>query len=134
MRYILLFLISLPAFALEIPDRPDTDTATFTWEAPTTRVNGDPLPATEIQGYELYVSPVGGEVQVYEVQSSPFTPDLSPGEYEAAIRTVDTDGLYSQPSDTVTFRVGVPPEPPSLFEVIKKFLSDLFGRMFGAFT
>lgn len=136
MRFILLLLFTLPAFALEVPQNPVDDSVTFSWEAPSTRVNGDPLTLEEIQGYELYWSVNGGETQTVEigVVNSYDLAGLDPGTYEAAISTVDTDGLYSQPSETVTWEINARPEPPSLFQIIKRFLSGLIDKMFGVFT
>lgn len=135
MRYILLFLISLPAFALDIPDRAE-DSVTFSWSAPSERMDGSLLPPDQIGGYELYYSADGGETQVVEigVTTSHSLERLDPGSYEAAISTVDTDGLYSEPSNTVTFEIGSRPKPPSLLEVIKQFLSSLFDRISEVFT
>jgi hypothetical protein len=44
---------SLDTFTLQV-DEPTLGTATVSWEAPTTRTDGSPLPSSELVGYRVY--------------------------------------------------------------------------------
>lgn len=121
----LVLLLALPALAAP------ADPLRLTWQHPTTRVDGTPLPVSEIAGYRLYYT-VDGDI--------PTDPDapfilLAPGTSEtipldlpyraepyvlrAALRTVSTFGKVSELSITgVTERLVHPAAPGAPTEVI----------------
>lgn len=81
---------------------------TLSWVAPTTRENGDALLFSEIDGYEIYHFKDGTSEQNDQIISikdpnsvEAIVTDLTVGTYYFAIATVDTAGLYSDPSDYV---------------------------------
>lgn len=137
---------SQPANAQTFPDRPNQsaeEVPRFSWLAPTLREDGKPLAVTEIGGYELYlweVSDPEGTFQSIDIQGgatlSTSVPGLASGEYRATISAYDTDGLYSDRADEVSFTVApgsTAPKPPSVFQVLIEkliaFFNQLFGRM-----
>ena len=92
-------------------------TSQLSWTAPDTRADGTPLSADEISEYRVYYSidgtptgagefiPVSGAVA--ETVTLELTPRVEPYVISFAITTVDTDGLESAQSETVskTFQV-----------------------------
>lgn len=102
---------------------------TATWQPPNTRVNGDPLPASEIAGYDLECQRVGGAV-VYATgitagATTHTTPEVfEAGDYTCRMRTLDTNGLVSEWSNAVGFTVGrcetsdCRPTPPRSITVV----------------
>lgn len=95
-----------------------------TWVAPTERVNGDPLPAGEIDSYELECLTTSGTVvyatMVAGTDSTHRTADVfDTGEFRCRMRTVDTGGLMSEWGESNVFTVGrceisdCRPTPPS---------------------
>jgi len=110
MKYIaiLLFaLLALPATAAE-------GVSDLSWTAPETRADGTPLQATEIQEFRIYygvdvakpltkgteyTAVTGENVAKVTVE---LTPRLEPYVVSFAVTTVDTNGLESLLSDTVT--------------------------------
>lgn len=96
------------------------------WEPPTTRVDGQPLAPEEIAHYDVScvvsgteISPVA--VPVYEIPANAETHEHAVtysdllaeyGAYDCALRTVDTDGLRSGWSNTVTLTWE--PAPPGV--------------------
>lgn len=79
-------------------------TATLSWTAPFTRENGDTLHLYEISHFVIthHWYDVAEDVKVdYSVDTYTFT-DLPVGIHEFEIRTVDTDNLTSQASETVS--------------------------------
>lgn len=88
----------------------------FTWQAPTTRSNGSALSASEIGGYELYLT---NESAVITIPASATSYDyVVPVGYttkstdSAQMMTVDTAGARSQPSASVALPVGVTTPKP----------------------
>ena len=91
------------------------DSLTVTWTAPTEREDGTPLPASEIAGYRLMRWFNGAEQPEVSLASIPSvaTLDVQPGKHCVAMRTVDTDGLESAPTDQVC-RKAKPKAPGNL--------------------
>lgn len=69
------------------------------WTSPTSRENGDDLPAEEIGGYKLYID--GEPIDVVSTATS-LELRLPAGYHVLSIATVDVDGLESTKSDEVT--------------------------------
>jgi hypothetical protein len=91
------------------------ETKTFSWVAPTTYVNGAPLPASEIAGYTISCATrtltVNGPV-------TSFSAEFEPGIYVCSAVTRATNGEVSNPSNTVSFSVAPPrPNAPAVFSV-----------------
>jgi hypothetical protein len=104
-------LVTLAAHAAPAP-------SDLSWTAPTTRVDGTALTAEEIKEYRVYYtidgqSPSEGVPIVVsgtsasETVTLELTPRVEPYVISFAITTVDTDGLESAQSETVskTFQV-----------------------------
>ena len=101
----------------------------LSWEAPTTRVDGTPLDPADIAEYRVYYT-INGEPQgvdpivvsgtsASETVMLELTPRVEPYVVSFAITTMDTDGLESAQSETVskTFQVdstAAPGAPTSL--------------------
>lgn len=121
--FILLLLFVFPAYA--------DQTATITWDAPTTRVDGTPIAPTEIKNYTIY-----REIDA-PVTTGSFSFDVAPGTTandtlslapQAAAYTVNyfmtvtlTDGTTSAPSSVAskTFVVKSTSNPqPSVIKTI----------------
>ena len=111
MRYLLVFVLAL--FSLEAVAAPAT--SKLSWTAPTTRVDGTPLQATQIEEFRIYygidigenllsIGPdytaVSGE-NVTDIMIE-LVPRVEPYVIIFAITTVDRDGLQSVLSETVT--------------------------------
>lgn len=81
---------------------------TLSWEPPTTRVDGTPFdPLTEVDRYELVcqdkvtaIPPTQEQEQTYVFKKHEILPDY--GEIGCYLIVVDTGGLQSEPSNTVT--------------------------------
>lgn len=116
---IVLILLSTPLAAQQVVD----NTMEFSFQPPTTRVNGEPLSSSEIAKYDLncadntiWITPeeaVGG----YKAMTVDVLPDY--GEYICKIAVVDTDGLRSQWSEEVPVKwpepvIGTPQAPTDL--------------------
>lgn len=114
-------LVTLAAHAAPAP-------SDLSWEAPTTRVDGTPLAVEEIKEYRVYYTIDGqtpGEgapivvsgTSVSETVTLELLPRATPYVVSFAISTVDTDGLESEQSETVskTFKVDstAAPEAPT---------------------
>ena len=91
------------------PDPSDMKSVTLSWTTPSSRVDGNPLPLTEIGGYEIYYFMEGssqGEGETLLVAdpmaNQVTTPRLVAGTYYFAIASYDVDGIYSELSDYVT--------------------------------
>ena len=84
----------------------ESSVAKLTWDAPTTRVDGQPLPMDEIANYNLCCGdvqtsiPKSTETGSYEVSRADILSGY--GEHVCYMTTVDTDGLESTPSKRVT--------------------------------
>ena len=81
--------------------------ATLEWEAPLQRMDGGILNLSEIAGYEISFRPVGApQFEFVLVEDNTATQyDVvvpAPGEYEFRLAVVDTDGLHSDFSDSIT--------------------------------
>ena len=102
-------------------------TSELSWTAPTTRVDGTPLDPTDIAEYRVYYT-INGEPQgvdpivvsgtsASETVTLELTPRVEPYVISFAITTVDTAGLESAQSETVskTFQVDstAAPNPPT---------------------
>lgn len=117
---ILLVLLSTPLVANEVVV---DDTMDFSFQPPTTRMDGSPLSLDEIDGYDLscagrniWITPEEAEGG-YRAQTSEVLPDY--GQYVCKISTVDTDGLASQWSNEVLVswpepEIGTPRAPTDL--------------------
>lgn len=108
-------------------------TLTLTWTVPTERVNGDPLPASEISHYSLRCAPVGGgdhtfmdipstaDGGIYEGQMSGVFPGY--GDYECELATVDTWGLSSDyvlaQNGPIEYRPAAPGVPTNVLILVE---------------
>jgi len=90
----------------------------LTWTAPTTRVDGTKLPATEISGYELVYAD-GKALATVTGTSHVITPPVGKTCYKA--RTIDTGKRVSAwtPEVCVTVAVAAPKAPVMKVEVVK---------------
>lgn len=101
---LLTLLITAPLWAAVDKD--------VTWVAPTERVNGDPLPVTDIAGYDLECLRESDNVVVYATglpvtATTHQTPEVfEAGNFFCRMRTLDTDGLISDWSQSANFTVG----------------------------
>jgi hypothetical protein len=83
-----------------------------TWIAPTERVNGDPLLANEIAGYDLECVREGTGEIVYAtgIPAGATTHQTAEvfdeGNFSCRMRTLDTDGLVSDWGNSAVFTVG----------------------------
>ena len=87
-------------------------TVSLSWTIPTQRTNGDPLPISQLSGYEIYYYADGssaGSGQVIDINDPTVTtyttPQLPPATYNFAISAIDTTGLASALSSPVTVTV-----------------------------
>jgi hypothetical protein len=91
------------------PSEPETGSATLSWTAPLTRVDGSSISLSEIQSYEIVYgsSPerLSNTLKVDGSQTSAQVTGLSPGTWYFAIRVIDTDGLTSENSEILTHTV-----------------------------
>lgn len=89
---------------------------TASWEIPTQRTNGSPLPLSEIAGYELYYYQEGSPADSGTVISVPAIKNglyitnyeielTEPGSYAFAISTVDNNNLLSDLSDPIVVEI-----------------------------
>ena len=73
---------------------------TFEWDVPTTREDGSPLAPAEIAGYKLDWTLKGVAQPTVNVPPGVTYTLVSPvGRVCATLKTVDTDGLVSDPSN-----------------------------------
>jgi len=116
MKYLLVFVLALFSFgAVAAPA-----TSTLSWTAPTTRVDGTPLQATQIEEFRVYHGidigpdplPIGPDYTAVTGENAAeitidLTPRPEPYVISFAITTVARDGLQSALSETVskTFQV-----------------------------
>lgn len=103
--------------------------ASLVWEPPTSRVDGTPLPASEIGMYEICVAEsadacaapgTSSPPRFYEALASPVpieSLDLPAGSWYFTIRTVDTTGLASEWADPVSYTIVAPPNPPTALQI-----------------
>jgi hypothetical protein len=136
MRYLLiLLLLATPAYAIELPERPQTlnRAVTLNWIAPVTRANGTALSQQEIGGYEIAYAVNGSDSQIINVPPEVLTFEtgtLDPGSYEFAIAVYDQAGLYSEWSGVVTVLIA-DNSPPSPVEL--SFFERVIAWLFGVF-
>ncbi len=72
----------------------------LSWTIPATREDGTYLPVYEIAGYELrYSKDSGTEVTIVPIHDPQTTEwvieNVTPGQYDFSIATIDSDGVYS---------------------------------------
>lgn len=91
------------------PNDPGSDTALaqISWTIPATRILGDSLSLSEIQGYKLYYGTApgnySGSAEITGAQTTQATVTLDSGDtYYFVVRAVDTNGLEGPESNTVT--------------------------------
>lgn len=82
-------------------------TASLSWNAPATRVNGDGLKMGDLQGYVILYGRDADElserVEVNSASTMDYTiGNLGDGEWFFAIQVVDNSGLTSAPSEVVS--------------------------------
>lgn len=91
----------------------DTRRAEYTqlqWNAPATRADGSKLYMGDIDGYKIYYKLRDQSryttITIHSASETSFSlSGFRPGIYEFYVSTLDTDGLESQPSSTVTVSV-----------------------------
>ena len=119
MKYAIAMMLLLTSFwAFAAPA-----VSTLSWDAPTTRVDGTPLDPADIAEYRVYYT-INGEPQgidpivvngtsASETVTLELTPRVEPYVISFAITTVDTAGLESAQSETVskTFQVDSTADP-----------------------
>ncbi|MEP0002479.1 MULTISPECIES: PA14 domain-containing protein [Marinobacter] len=92
-----------------IPPEPSTSTATLTWTAPLTRVDGSSIALSEIDSYEIVYgsSPtdLSNTVSVDGAETSAEIGGLATGTWYFSIRVMDTNGLASANSEIVSKEV-----------------------------
>ena len=97
---VLFALLLMVSFSVQAAD------INLSWEAPTTRENGDSLPLSDIESYKLTVTyPDGsiGDINVEPTETSYTIPIINgPGDYTFTILAVDTDGMESKPSESIS--------------------------------
>lgn len=75
------------------------DSAVITWRPPAERVSGETLSEADIQGYEITIELNGVKTVVNVGNVTTYTAKgLKPGEYSFTVKTVDTNGMKSEPS------------------------------------
>lgn len=76
--------------------------AALQWQAPTQRENGAPMPAAELSGYAVLHGHGGTQRRVpLEGTATTATLALDTGSHALAVIAIDSDGIESQPSNTV---------------------------------
>lgn len=80
--------------------------AALRWQGPTERENGKPLPATELAGYAVLHDHSGTRQRIAVTGvATTATLDLAQGLHALSVVAVDSDGLESEPSNTVEVTV-----------------------------
>lgn len=82
-------------------------TASLSWTAPATRVNGEGLAMGELKGYIIRYGQDPGNlsrtITINDASTMDYTvTNLSQGSWYFSIQVVDLDGLESAPSDVVS--------------------------------
>jgi hypothetical protein len=92
---VILLALAAPVLAITLGN-----TATVSFVIPDTRVNGDPLPYTEIKLFEMQcgdkvtiITSDQGSTGKYVIPTSEMLP--GPGNYTCSMKTVDTQGIKS---------------------------------------
>jgi hypothetical protein len=83
----------------------------LSWEAPSTRADGQPLLASDLAGYEIYytvgTSGATGTIAVSSGTTTTYTvTNLSAGTYSFAMSAIDKAGLKSSLSTVVNVTFG----------------------------
>lgn len=95
--------------------------AQLSWQHPTERVDGTPLPLAEIAQTRINWGLCSGELnQAVDVPAPATThtlPGLNYGTWCFVARTVDTGGLVSDPTGPVQKVIVAPPKPPGFVTV-----------------
>lgn len=96
--------------ALQIVATVSTGSAQISWSTPTTRQDGTALTATEIAGYNLYHSTTGTSslsklASLTPSELSIVVSDLAAGTHYFALSTIDTKGLQSSMSSTISVTI-----------------------------
>jgi hypothetical protein len=103
------------------------DDLEFLWEAPTSRINGDPISASDISHYILgcarnssdysEVVSIPGSVTSYATTVTSITSGQT-GTFNCAMKAVDMEGQQSAWSNEASFKVNpAPPKAPTDFRV-----------------
>lgn len=115
-----ILFFSASAYAITPPavTQPKPGILVFTWSAPTTREGGLPLAASEIGGYELYLSNESAVIKIAGTATQ-YTYIVPLGYTTSAtdtaiMRAVDTAGVPSQNSNGVTLPAGVSSPKPRI--------------------
>lgn len=82
-------------------------TVSLEWVAPTQRINGDPIAMADMGGYRVYRGSSPNDLSLVAEVEDPYTmsysiSDLDAGTYYFYVTTVDSTGVESAPSETVT--------------------------------
>lgn len=78
-----------------------SEAITLSWNAPTTRENGDPLLTSEIEGYIISHKLDGNFIGEVSTQGGSHSLRSASGENCFSIKTLDKGGLMSRPSGEV---------------------------------
>jgi len=104
-RLIVLIALLLIVTAASAQSSNSNLTATITWTAPTERENGEPLAPGDLASFKLYRVVDGKPIAsaTYAGTATSAQLSLAPAScYELQMTAVDTQGLESLPSDSVT--------------------------------
>lgn len=108
---LLLLLLPYSAFAQEVP----RDAARVSWSPPVERVDGTPLPAEELAGYELHWGTSAGSLTETLFVTADVTQHmitgLADGTWYFAVKAVDTSDLTSAFSTVVSKTIEPQQEP-----------------------
>lgn len=106
MNRIKLLALTLSIFTSAVFAAPATPINNVSWTAPTTRLDGSPLAATEISGYRFYCN-AANTTQYIDIPASSLQivpADIintcGPVDMQFFMTTLDTNGLESPPSET----------------------------------
>lgn len=85
----------------------DANSALLRWTVPSTRENGSSLAIGELSGYKVMVTNLSNQESFYIEIDNPLATqttvnNLNAGEWEFAISSVDTEGVYGAYSSTVS--------------------------------
>ncbi len=73
---------------------------------PTARENGESLQASDLAGYEVYYTTASGAEKTYSINNPAETTitinNLAPDTYYFAMAVIDSEGVYSELSNTAS--------------------------------